>query len=309
MTNPGVGSGLDGIADIANFVTAGQATSDSAQYNGRLDFNLRDSDRLAFAIYYVPQSSTFLNGPARGYNFFHHSQVNEAYSVIWNHTFSPTMMEAALAVRSYTSAEIKPLLDTQMKYSFLPQSVPAYSANQYFSKLRKKFPDYSYKEATLNPTNPINRATDWEADIVTAFRNSPERTEVIGERETPNGPMDRLQSLIGHYAPPNPQRIQSAMQAGNAKIEATAGQATLALNNYYKQGDKVSFVFDTAGKKLTNYNVDTYLDDPKKDVVTLTNDFASLPDGTNYLHETVLDAQGKEIEIKTTNSGHSLIPE
>jgi len=86
------------------------------------------------------------------------------------------MMEAALAVRSYTSAEIKPLLDTQMKYSFLPQSVPAYSANQYFSKLRKKFPDYSYKEATLNPTNPINRATDWEADIVTAFRNSPERT-------------------------------------------------------------------------------------------------------------------------------------
>lgn len=121
--------------------------------------------------------------------------------------------------------------------------------------------------------------------------------------------MDRLQSLIGHYAPPNPQRIQSAMQAGNAKIEATAGQATLALNNYYKQGDKVSFVFVTAGKKLTNYNVDTYLDDPKKDVVTLTNDFASLPDGTNYLHETVLDAQGKEIEIKTTNSGHSLIPE
>jgi len=99
------------------------------------------------------------------------------------------MMEAALAVRSYTAAEIKPLLDTQMKYSFLPQSVPAYSANQYFSKLRKKFPDYSYKEATLNPTNPINRATDWEADIVTAFRNSPERSEIIGERETPNGPM------------------------------------------------------------------------------------------------------------------------
>jgi protein-histidine pros-kinase len=99
------------------------------------------------------------------------------------------MMEAALAVRGYTASEIKPLLDTQMKYSFLPQSVPAYSANQYFSKLRQKFPDYAYKEATLNPTNPINRATDWEADIVTAFRNSPDLKEVIGERETPNGPM------------------------------------------------------------------------------------------------------------------------
>ena len=61
------------------------------------------------------------------------------------------MMEAALAVRGYTGKEIKPLLETQMKYAFLPQSVPAYSANQYFSQLRTKFPDYSYREATLNP--------------------------------------------------------------------------------------------------------------------------------------------------------------
>ena len=97
------------------------------------------------------------------------------------------MMEAALAVRSYTNTQIKPLLDTQLKYSFLPQSVPAYSANEYFNQLRKKYPDYSYKEATLNPTNPINRATDWEADIVRYFRQSPEQTEFVGERDTPNG--------------------------------------------------------------------------------------------------------------------------
>jgi hypothetical protein len=120
---------------------------------------------------------------------------------------------------------------------------------------------------------------------------------------------ERLKSLISHYAPPNPQRIQSAMQAGNVKLEASPGQATLSVLNYYKQGDKLSFVFDTENKKLQSYNVDTYLDDPKKDIVTLTNSFASLPDGTNYLHETVLDAQGKDIEITTTNSGHSLIPQ
>jgi HAMP domain-containing protein len=99
------------------------------------------------------------------------------------------MIEAALAVRGYTAGEINPLLITQIKYNFLPQSVPAYSANQYFSKLRKKFPDYSYKEATLNPTNPINRANDWEADIVNTFRQSPDRTEIVGERDTPNGRM------------------------------------------------------------------------------------------------------------------------
>lgn len=97
------------------------------------------------------------------------------------------MMEAALAVRTYTAQQVNPLLSTQMKYTFLPQSVPAYSANEYFAQLRKKFPDYSYKEATLNPTNPLNRANDWEADIVRYFRQSSTQTELVGERDTPNG--------------------------------------------------------------------------------------------------------------------------
>lgn len=97
------------------------------------------------------------------------------------------MMEAALAVRTYTNTQIKPLLETQLKYSFLPQSVPAYSANEYFNQLRKTFPDYSYKEATLNPTNPVNRATDWEADIIRYFRQTPTQTEEVGERDTPTG--------------------------------------------------------------------------------------------------------------------------
>ena len=97
------------------------------------------------------------------------------------------MMEAAIAVRTYTATQIKPLLETQMKYSFLPQSVPAYSANAYFSQLQKAFPAYAYKEATLNPTNPVNRATDWESDIIQEFRKVHEKTEIIGERDTPNG--------------------------------------------------------------------------------------------------------------------------
>jgi len=97
------------------------------------------------------------------------------------------MMEAALAVRTYTSSQIRPLLITQIKYAFLPQSVPAYSANEYFSQLRKKFPDYSYREATLNPTNPVNRATDWESDVINHFRQTPDQSEMVAERDTPNG--------------------------------------------------------------------------------------------------------------------------
>jgi protein-histidine pros-kinase len=92
------------------------------------------------------------------------------------------MMQAALAMRNYTSKQIKPLLETQMKYTFLPQTVPAYAATESFNDLRTKYPEYGYKEATLNPTNPRDRTNDWEADIVNQFRNGTDMTEIIGER-------------------------------------------------------------------------------------------------------------------------------
>lgn len=97
------------------------------------------------------------------------------------------LMEKAIAVRTYTSEQIRPLLDTQMKYTFLPQSVPAYSATEVLAQLSKKYPEYIYKEATLNPTNPRDRAVDWEVDIITRFRTSAELSEFVGERDTPLG--------------------------------------------------------------------------------------------------------------------------
>jgi hypothetical protein len=93
--HPGVGGGLDGVADIANFVTSSATTFSFAQYNGRLDANVTEKDRLAFAIYWVPVSSTNLRGPARDYNLFHHSQINDAFSIIWNRTISSTFLNEA----------------------------------------------------------------------------------------------------------------------------------------------------------------------------------------------------------------------
>lgn len=97
------------------------------------------------------------------------------------------MMESALAVRGYTVGEIRKLLVLQMTREFLPQSVPAYAATQVFDKLRVNHPEYSYKEATLNPSNPRDRAVAWEADIVEYFRNNAGEKQVIGERDTPTG--------------------------------------------------------------------------------------------------------------------------
>jgi protein-histidine pros-kinase len=111
-------------------------------------------------------------------------QANAREEILQN---ARLMMEAALSSRTYTNTQVKPLLETQLKYTFLPQTVPAYAATEVFNDMRKKHPDYGYKEATLNPTNPRDRAADWEADIVHAFRQAPETAEMVGERDTPNG--------------------------------------------------------------------------------------------------------------------------
>jgi hypothetical protein len=97
------------------------------------------------------------------------------------------MMEAAAAMRTYTNEQIKPLVGVRRTNEFHPQWVPAYAATQVFSNLRLKYPAYTYKEATLNPTNPRDRTVDWEADIVNTFRNSPDTHEYVGERNTPEG--------------------------------------------------------------------------------------------------------------------------
>lgn len=97
------------------------------------------------------------------------------------------MMESALAMRGYTVKEVRPLLTVQNKRQFLPQTVPAYAATQTFNQLREAHPEYTYKEATLNPTNPRDRAADWESDVIQQFANNDKEEFLVGERDTPTG--------------------------------------------------------------------------------------------------------------------------
>ena len=97
------------------------------------------------------------------------------------------LLEAAKSVRGYTASQIAPLLRNQMKFEFHPQSVPSYSAVESLNAILKSYPDFSYKEATLNPTNLRDKAADWEVDVVQTLRRQPELKEFTGVRETPTG--------------------------------------------------------------------------------------------------------------------------
>jgi HAMP domain-containing protein len=101
------------------------------------------------------------------------------------------MAASAKATRDYTDEEISPILENTPGHEneFLPQTIPFYAATVTFNRLRKTetFSDYTYKEATLNPTNLVDRASDWETDIIDHFRNNSQDKQVVGERDTAVG--------------------------------------------------------------------------------------------------------------------------
>ena len=130
------------------------------------------------------------------------------------------------------------LLDTE----FHPQSVPAFAATEIFTYLRGKYPEYFYKEATLNPTNPRDRATDWEADIVNQFRGNPALLEYLGTRETATGTalvlarplqIKNVSCLTCHStpdkAPPEMRKLYSDANGFGWKMDEIIGAQVVAV--------------------------------------------------------------------------------
>ncbi len=118
--------------------------------------------------------------------------------------------------------------------------------------------------------------------------------------------MGDVKVLLAKYVPPNPQSMQQTFQSGKVSLspDASSGVAQIVFKDYALPGDQMTISFDTAAKKISSVNVNTYLDNPK-DVVTLAVQFSSLPDGTNYVQQTVLNATAKNLVVTTTNSDYT----
>ena len=120
--------------------------------------------------------------------------------------------------------------------------------------------------------------------------------------------MEQVKNLLSLYVPPNPQLMQQAFQKKDVSLDKTMGGSgvNLVFKNYAKQGDQMTVGFDPATKKMTNINVNTYMDNPQ-DAVTLAVQMASLPDGTNYAAQTVLNATAKQIQVTTNSANYAKI--
>ena len=97
------------------------------------------------------------------------------------------MMGQADATIHYTDARVSPLLSRSMKVQFIPEAIPFFAAQQTFDRLSKAYPDYSFRQPTLNPTNPSDRPAPWENSIIQTLVTQPGLTSLVTERETGAG--------------------------------------------------------------------------------------------------------------------------
>lgn len=91
------------------------------------------------------------------------------------------LIDAAAAVRGYTSEQITPLLEGNNDPHFLPQQVPAFAAQTTMLNLKERYPQFQYREVSANPTNTNDRASDWEAGILRQLRADHNLQELVGE--------------------------------------------------------------------------------------------------------------------------------
>ncbi|MFY9975549.1 MAG: DUF3365 domain-containing protein [Chromatiaceae bacterium] len=138
--------------------------------------------------------AAFAVGFALAAAFFHQLAVAQAREEVLRE--AAIMMGAASAARTYTVEEIRPLLAEQSKLRFLPHTVPSWAAQTEMRNLQEQLPSYVYKEASLNPTNPADRATDWEADIIGEFTRDQGLTEFVSSRDSATGPTLSLSKPI-----------------------------------------------------------------------------------------------------------------
>jgi hypothetical protein len=115
--------------------------------------------------------------------------------------------------------------------------------------------------------------------------------------------MQDVKAVLGMYVPPDPQKMQAAFQAGKVSLNPASGAVNLIFTDYAQPGDKMTLTFDTATKKISGLNINTYMGE-EKDAVTLQVRMGSLPDGTNYEQQTVLNATAKQLVVTTTNSNY-----
>jgi hypothetical protein len=112
-----------------------------------------------------------------------------------------------------------------------------------------------------------------------------------------------ISALAKQYTTPNPEALMAAKQAGNISLQPGSGTVSLVIKNYVKQGDSVTMTISEQTHSPVSVQVNSYLNDPK-DAVTISAQFAKLPDGTNHVATTTINGVSKQLTVNDVNSNY-----
>lgn len=200
----------------------------------------------------------------------------------------------------------------------LEEKLMAFKQNQTANK--QKLAQYTWTETeTISLKGEVK---DTKVYTVQMVNGQQQKTEVSNQAAQQGGRDGRLKqhvvakkkeeyqeygqsiaALAKQYTTPNPDALMKAKQAGNISLQPGAGSVALVIKNYVKQGDSVTFTIDPQSKQLQNVHVASYLNDPKN-AVTISAEFAQLPDGTNHVASTLINGESKQLTVNDVNSNY-----
>jgi len=200
----------------------------------------------------------------------------------------------------------------------LEEKLMAFKQNQAANK--QKLAQYTWTETeTISLKGEVK---DTKVYTVQMVNGQQQKTEVSNQAAQQGGREGRLKervvdkkkaeyqqygqsiaALAKQYTTPNPDALMKAKQAGNISLTPGQGTVALVIKNYVKQGDSVTFTLDPQSKQLQNVHVASYLNDPK-DAVTISAEFAKLPDGTNHVTSTLINGESKQLVVNDVNSNY-----
>ncbi len=113
-------------------------------------------------------------------------------------------------------------------------------------------------------------------------------------------------ALAKQYTTPNPDRLMQAKQQGNLSIQPGNGTVSLVIKSFVKPNDQVTMTISEQSHAPVSVQVNSYLNDPK-DVVTISAQFAQLPDGTNHVTTTTINGEQKHLTVTDQNSNYQKV--
>ena len=146
------------------------------------------------------------------------------------------------ATRTYVKDVLRPTVSNLIpKDSFIPHAMSTtFVGREIMGRLKKRFPDFKYKRAAANPTNPVNQADAFELSMLKWFNENPETNEWQGLiRKNKRSFYARLRAITAtedclrcHGIPENAPRAMKALYGTTGGFGYQIGKVVAADTIY-----------------------------------------------------------------------------